>query len=115
VESAAIGLLAGRFAAAQHLGQGLEAPPLTTALGALIGHITGGHLATEEESGSRSFQPMNINYGLLPPLEPPTTGPDGKRLKGKERGFERKRVMSRRALADIDAWLAREALTAKAS
>jgi methylenetetrahydrofolate--tRNA-(uracil-5-)-methyltransferase len=115
VESAAIGLLAGRFAAAQHLGQTLEAPPLTTALGALIGHITGGHLATEEESGSRSFQPMNINYGLLPPLEPPTTGPDGKRLKGKERGFERKRVMSRRALADIDAWLAREALTAKAS
>ena len=65
VESAAIGLLAGRFAAAEHIGQTLDAPPLTTALGALIGHITGGHLATEEESGSRSFQPMNINYGLV--------------------------------------------------
>ncbi len=115
VESAAIGLLAGRFAAAEHIGQTLDAPPLTTALGALIGHITGGHLATEEESGSRSFQPMNINYGLLPPLESPTTGPDGKRLKGKERGFEKKRVMSRRALADLDAWLARDTVTAKAS
>jgi methylenetetrahydrofolate--tRNA-(uracil-5-)-methyltransferase len=116
VESAAIGLLAGRFAAAQQLGQALEAPPPTTALGALIAHITGGHLADGGESGGpRSFQPMNINYGLLPPLEGPTTGPDGKRLKGKERGVEKKRVMSRRALADIDLWLGREAVTAKAS
>jgi methylenetetrahydrofolate--tRNA-(uracil-5-)-methyltransferase len=115
VESAAIGLLAGRFAAAEHIGQTLDAPPLTTALGALIGHITGGHLATEEESGSRSFQPMNINYGLLPPLEAPTTGPDGKRLKGKERGFEKKRVMSRRALADLDAWLGDGVARTKAS
>ena len=54
----------------------------TTALGALIGHITGGHL----DGGKGSFQPMNINYGLLPPLEGPKHGADGKRLPFKERG-----------------------------
>jgi methylenetetrahydrofolate--tRNA-(uracil-5-)-methyltransferase len=105
VESAAIGLLAGRFAAAQQLGNALAAPPSTTALGALIAHITGGHLAGQDGGGPRSFQPMNINYGLLPPLEGPTTGADGKRLKGKERGVEKKRAMSRRALADLGQWL----------
>src|SRR5688572_32199050 len=66
VESAAIGLLAGRFAAAERLGRPLTAPPATTALGALVGHITGGHLSADAElsdgTGSRSFQPMNINY-----------------------------------------------------
>lgn len=103
VESAAIGLLAGRFAAAERKGEPVRPPPPTTALGALIGHITGGHL----ESGAGSFQPMNINYGLLPPLEEtPVAGADGRRLKGKERGMEKKRLMSRRALRDLDAWLA---------
>jgi len=103
VESAAIGLLAGRFAAAERTGQAMRPPPETTALGALLSHITGGHLL---DAGSASFQPMNINYGLLPPLEDtPTAGPDGRRLKGKERGAEKKRVMSRRALRDLDAWL----------
>ncbi|MBN8911710.1 MAG: methylenetetrahydrofolate--tRNA-(uracil(54)-C(5))-methyltransferase (FADH(2)-oxidizing) TrmFO [Rhizobiales bacterium] len=103
VESAAIGLLAGRFAAAERKGQAVRPPPQTTALGALLSHITGGHLL---DAGSASFQPMNINYGLLPPLEhTPTAGPDGRRLKGKERGAEKKRVMSRRALRDLDAWL----------
>jgi methylenetetrahydrofolate--tRNA-(uracil-5-)-methyltransferase len=115
VESAAIGLLAGRFAVAELQGVNATLPPATTAFGALLGHITGGHLADDGEGGPRSFQPMNINYGLLPPLDPPTTGPDGKRLKGKERGVERKRVMSRRALADLDRWLGPEAVRAKAS
>ncbi|MGH6972009.1 MAG: methylenetetrahydrofolate--tRNA-(uracil(54)-C(5))-methyltransferase (FADH(2)-oxidizing) TrmFO, partial [Caulobacteraceae bacterium] len=67
VESAAIGLLAGRLAAAERLGRPLSAPPPTTALGALVAHITGGHLA----SGVGSFQPMNVNYGLFPPIDPP--------------------------------------------
>jgi methylenetetrahydrofolate--tRNA-(uracil-5-)-methyltransferase len=100
VESAAIGLMAGRFAAAQALGQTLEAPPATTALGALISHITGGHL----EGGT--FQPMNINYGLLPPIEPPKFDHEGRKLPLKERGRAKKRLMSVRALADLDAWLA---------
>ena len=67
VESAAIGLLAGRFAAAERLGEPIVAPPPTTAHGALLGHITGGHVETID-AGPRSFQPMNINFGLFPPL-----------------------------------------------
>ncbi|WP_369059145.1 methylenetetrahydrofolate--tRNA-(uracil(54)-C(5))-methyltransferase (FADH(2)-oxidizing) TrmFO [Caulobacter sp. 73W] len=102
VESAAVGLLAGRFAAAQALGKPLSAPPPTTALGALIAHITGGHL----EGGSGSFQPMNINYGLLPPMEAPKVDGDGKKVPVKERGRAKKRLMSIRALQDLDAWLA---------
>ncbi|HXA40631.1 MAG TPA: methylenetetrahydrofolate--tRNA-(uracil(54)-C(5))-methyltransferase (FADH(2)-oxidizing) TrmFO [Phenylobacterium sp.] len=102
VESAAVGLLAGRFAAAERLGRAATPPPATTALGALIGHITGGHL----DAGAGSFQPMNINYGLLPPLEGPKHGPDGKRLPHKERGRAKKRLMGERALADLDAWIA---------
>jgi methylenetetrahydrofolate--tRNA-(uracil-5-)-methyltransferase len=108
VESAAMGLLAGRFAAAEALGQRMDAPPATTALGALLDHITGGHLISEdaERSNARSFQPMNINYGLLPDLKTaPTHDKDGKRLKGPERGREKKRAMSRRALADLAQWL----------
>lgn len=112
VESAAIGLLAGRFAAAERTGRPPGPPPATTALGALLRHITGGHLLASdaENAGGRaasSFQPMNINYGLLPPLdETPTTDADGRRLKGKARGLEKKRLMSRRALGDLDAWRA---------
>ena len=82
VESAAIGLVAGRFAA----GQGAPPPP-ETALGALLGHITGG-------GDAATFQPMNVNFGLFPPL----AGRVGKR--------ERKRAYSSRALAAVDAWLA---------
>ncbi len=103
VESAAIGLLAGRFAAAERLGQASVAPPDTTALGALIGHITGGHLS--EDGSTRSFQPMNINFGLFPPIEVPKT--PGVRLRGKEKTRARKRAMSARALADIDSWIGR--------
>jgi methylenetetrahydrofolate--tRNA-(uracil-5-)-methyltransferase len=65
VESAAIGLVAGRLAAAERLGAPIATPPPTTALGALVAHITGGHLP----AGRGSFQPMNINYGLLPPVD----------------------------------------------
>ncbi len=99
VESAAIGLLAGRLAAAERLGRPLETPPTTTALGALVAHITGGHL----EGGS--FQPMNINYGLLPPMEGPRKDEAGKKLSPPERGRAKKRLMSLRALADLEAWL----------
>jgi methylenetetrahydrofolate--tRNA-(uracil-5-)-methyltransferase len=100
VESAAIGLLAGRFAAAERQGQTPVAPPATTALGALLAHITGGHL----EAGARSFQPMNINYGLLPPMEAPARAEDGGRFLRGERGRAKKRAMSLRALADLEAW-----------
>ena len=104
VESAAVGLLAGRFAAAERLGRDAVIPPPTTALGALIGHITGGHL----DAGKGSFQPMNINYGLLPPLEGPKHGDDGKRLPHKERGRAKKRLVGERALADLDGWIGGE-------
>ncbi|WP_288194475.1 methylenetetrahydrofolate--tRNA-(uracil(54)-C(5))-methyltransferase (FADH(2)-oxidizing) TrmFO [uncultured Phyllobacterium sp.] len=103
VESAAIGLLAGRFAAAERLGHVLTPPPLTTAFGALLGHITGGHIVSDEEPGKRSFQPMNVNFGLFPPIEAPKS--EGKRLRGKEKTNAKKRAMSARALADCRAWL----------
>src|ERR1041384_1801192 len=67
VESAAIAMRGGRFAAAERLGEPLTAPPPTTAHGALLGHITGGHIETID-AGPRSFQPMNVNFGLFPPL-----------------------------------------------
>jgi methylenetetrahydrofolate--tRNA-(uracil-5-)-methyltransferase len=102
VESAAVGLLAGRFAAAERQGRPLPPPPPTTALGALIAHITGGHL----EGGAGSFQPMNINYGLLPPLPTPKRDADGRPIPLKERGRAKKRLMSERALADLEGWLA---------
>ncbi|MGV2818032.1 methylenetetrahydrofolate--tRNA-(uracil(54)-C(5))-methyltransferase (FADH(2)-oxidizing) TrmFO [Phyllobacterium sp. SL163] len=103
VESAAIGLLAGRFAAAERLGHTLTPPPLTTAFGALLGHITGGHIVSDEEPGKRSFQPMNVNFGLFPPIEAPKS--EGKRLRGKEKTNAKKRAMSARALADCRTWL----------
>jgi methylenetetrahydrofolate--tRNA-(uracil-5-)-methyltransferase len=106
VESAAMGILAGRFAAAERRGETMPPPPATTALGALLNHITGGHLVADEgDSRSRSFQPMNINFGLIPDLDAPTHDKDGKKIKGKERGFAKKRAQSKRALADLDAWL----------
>ena len=86
VESAAMGLLAGRFAAAERLGAALPAPPATTALGALLGHITGGAAAD-------SFQPMNVNFGLFPPLD------------GKVNKKMRRPAMSARALEDLAGWL----------
>jgi methylenetetrahydrofolate--tRNA-(uracil-5-)-methyltransferase len=102
VESAGIGLLAGRFAAAERLGKLTSPPPPTTALGALLDHITGGHLSSG--GASRSFQPMNVNFGLFPPLP----APEPKQAKG-ERGSKtlaRKHALALRALADLDRWLA---------
>ncbi|WP_018427693.1 methylenetetrahydrofolate--tRNA-(uracil(54)-C(5))-methyltransferase (FADH(2)-oxidizing) TrmFO [Hoeflea sp. 108] len=103
VESAAIGLLAGRFAAAERLGHQMTPPPVTTAFGALLNHITGGHLVSHDEPGKRSFQPMNVNFGLFPEIEAPKV--DGKRLRGKEKTVAKKKAMTGRALADCRAWL----------
>jgi methylenetetrahydrofolate--tRNA-(uracil-5-)-methyltransferase len=111
VESAAIGLLAGQAAAAERLGVRWLPPPPTTALGALLGHITGGHLASDGE-GARSFQPMNINFGLFPALPAPTEAAAGRPSKGKARGAARKRLLADRALADLDCWLAMPRSTA---
>jgi len=93
VESAAIGLLCGRFAAAEILGETPAAPPRTSALGALLAHITVG-------ADARTFQPMNINFGLFPGF----AGDDGPK-KQRLRGRERKHALSARALADLAAWL----------
>jgi methylenetetrahydrofolate--tRNA-(uracil-5-)-methyltransferase len=88
VESAAIGLLAGRFAAAEVLGRAAVPPPPTTAFGALLGHITGG-------ADAKTFQPMNVNFGLFPEF------PKSAKIRGKDR----KQAMSRRALEDLAMWL----------
>ena len=108
VELAAIGLLAGRFAAAERLGDAPRLPPPTTAHGALIGHITGGHIETID-AGPRSFQPMNVNFGLFPPLgyepAPSNARPGGGATLG-PRNFNKKHALCERALADLDAWIA---------
>ncbi|MBI5263162.1 MAG: methylenetetrahydrofolate--tRNA-(uracil(54)-C(5))-methyltransferase (FADH(2)-oxidizing) TrmFO [Bradyrhizobium sp.] len=106
VESASVGLIAGLYAAADARGETLASPPPTTALGSLLGHITGGHIETIEP-GTRSFQPMNINFGLFPPLErAPTKKPDGTRLRGNEKTIAKRQAISARALADLDRWIA---------
>src|SRR5205085_35656 len=91
VESAAIGLLTGRFAAADALGQHISLPPDTTALGALLAHITRG-------ADAKTFQPMNINFGLFPPL-----------ADERARGKDRKKLMAHRAIADLETWLGHRA------
>jgi methylenetetrahydrofolate--tRNA-(uracil-5-)-methyltransferase len=106
VESASIGLIAGLYAASDALGKQLSPPPATTALGSLLNHITGGHIETIEQ-GSRSFQPMNINFGLFPPLtQAPTRKADGTRLRGNEKTVAKKQAISARALSDLDGWIA---------
>jgi len=108
VESAAVGLLAGRFAAAERLGRLLMPPPPTTAHGALLAHITAGHIETAacaQTAGARSYQPMNVNFGLFPPLAHPLRGEQGQRLRGSEKGLAKKRAFTRRALADIARWI----------
>jgi methylenetetrahydrofolate--tRNA-(uracil-5-)-methyltransferase len=105
VESAAIGLVAGRFAAAERLGRPLAPPPPTTAVGALLNHIAGGHIEAIE-AGPRSFQPMNVNFGLFPPIKGPRVDEDGERLNGPERGLARKRALSARAEANLAQWIA---------
>ena len=98
VESAAVGLMAGRFAAAQIKGIDISPPPQTTAHGALLHHITG-------QANYETFQPMNINFGLFPPLEQNnfSISPNGKKKKIK--GKEKKKLLSDRALRDIKKWL----------
>ncbi len=86
IESAAIGMLAGRFAAAEALGQPLPSPPPTTSLGAILAHITGS--ATAE-----TFQPMNVNFGLFPEIA------------GKFGGRDRKLALAQRGKKDLQAWL----------
>jgi methylenetetrahydrofolate--tRNA-(uracil-5-)-methyltransferase len=106
VESAAIGLLAGRFAAAERLGEQALLPPPTTAIGSLIGHITGGHIETIDE-GPSLFQPMNVNFGLFPPLtRTPSKHTNGNRLHGPAKAIAKKRALCARALHDLEAWLA---------
>ena len=94
VESAAVGLMTGRFAAAERQGLAPVAPPATTAMGALLGHITGG-------ADAATFQPMNVNFGLFPPID------------GAFRGKERKQALSARALRDFDQWIAPTPLAAE--
>lgn len=107
VESAAIGLIAGRFAASERHGRKLSPPPPTTSLGALLSHITGGHLSADGEGSARSFQPMNVNFGLFPPIAAPSS-PRGKGPRS-SKGFERKRALAVRALTDLEGWLKRPA------
>jgi len=97
VESAAIGLLAGRFIACERQGRIPDAPPATTALGALLGHITAG-------ADARTFQPMNINFGLLPPMAELAGGRKGR--------IARKPALAARALDDLERWLAATRLAA---
>ncbi|MEP7174057.1 MAG: methylenetetrahydrofolate--tRNA-(uracil(54)-C(5))-methyltransferase (FADH(2)-oxidizing) TrmFO [Aestuariivirga sp.] len=103
VESAAMGLMAGRMAAAERRGEGFAVPPATTAHGALINHITGGHIETTDK-GTGSFQPMNVNFGLFPPVDAPKRV-EGKRLDHTEKAAARKRAYTSRAKADFAAWL----------
>jgi methylenetetrahydrofolate--tRNA-(uracil-5-)-methyltransferase len=89
VESAAIGLIAARFAAAEYKGEELVPPPAETALGALLGHITGG-------ADAESFQPMNVNFGLMPPIP------------GRSKKADRKKMYTDRARQKLAEWLERE-------
>jgi methylenetetrahydrofolate--tRNA-(uracil-5-)-methyltransferase len=86
VESAAIGLMAGRFAAAELAGRDLSPPPPETALGALLGHITGG-------AEAETYQPMNVNFGLFPPIE------------GRTKKADRKKMYTTRARAALAEWM----------
>ena len=95
VESASVGLMTGRFAAMERLGITPETPDITTAMGALLSHITGG-------GNAATFQPMNVNFGLFPPYE--LSDEEKKGLKGKERGRAKKKAMAGRALNALTAW-----------
>jgi methylenetetrahydrofolate--tRNA-(uracil-5-)-methyltransferase len=106
IESAAIGLYTGRLAAADRLGLDPAPLPQTTAMGALLAHITGGHISHDIiASGSRSFQPMNINFGLFPDIEF-SNQIDGRRARGREKRRLKRTAICHRALDDMDQWLA---------
>ena len=103
VESAAVGLIAGLMAATEARGGKAQTPPATTAIGALLNHITGGHIETID-AGPPSFQPMNVNFGLFPPIETAVKSADGKRLRGPEKSVARKRLLTGRAKTAMDGW-----------
>jgi methylenetetrahydrofolate--tRNA-(uracil-5-)-methyltransferase len=103
VESASVGLMAGRFAVCDALGITCDIPPVETAFGALLEHITGG-------AESATFQPMNINFGLFPPI-PLKILENGKKKKVK--GRDRKKAMSDRALIALKDWQSKNALDNK--
>jgi methylenetetrahydrofolate--tRNA-(uracil-5-)-methyltransferase len=103
VESAAVGLMAGRFAAAERRGDIVTPPPPTTAHGALLNHITGGHIETID-AGPRSYQPMNVNFGLFPPFAL-ALAENGKRLRGPAKALARKQALCHRALDDLEQWI----------
>lgn len=116
VESAAMGLMAGRMAAAELAGRKLPPPPPTTAHGSLISHISGGHLSDDSgdmTSKARSFQPMNVNFGLFPEVEVPRDE-HGKRLRGKAKKPARQLAYTTRAKSDFAGWLAAHARRAAA-
>ena len=103
VESAAVGLITGRLAAADARGETMATPPITTALGALVAHITGGHIEAESYSGARSFQPMNVNFGLFPEVE--IVKPEGAgRWRGNDKTIAKRKAITSRALEDLKAW-----------
>jgi methylenetetrahydrofolate--tRNA-(uracil-5-)-methyltransferase len=106
VESAAVGLLAARFAAAERQGETIAPPPPTTAHGALLAHITGGHIETID-AGPSSFQPMNVNFGLFPPFtETVTYDKEGRKHgRGSAKNQAKKSAMSERALNDLARWI----------
>jgi methylenetetrahydrofolate--tRNA-(uracil-5-)-methyltransferase len=104
VESAAIGLAAGRMAAAERKGEAFPPLPPTTALGALINHITGGHIEIID-AGTPSFQPMNVNFGLFPPMAGQA---QGEKTRGAEKGRARKAAISLRAARDLDGWMSQD-------
>ena len=103
VESAAVGLIAGLMAAASRRGEHFVLPPATTAIGALLNHITGGHIETID-AGPPSFQPMNVNFGLFPPLDAAPRSETGKKLRGTEKAQANKRAMSLRAEEALEKW-----------
>jgi methylenetetrahydrofolate--tRNA-(uracil-5-)-methyltransferase len=115
VESAAVGLMAGRFAAAERRSEPVSLPPPTSAHGALLAHITGGHIETID-NGPSSFQPMNINFGLFPPLtEAPAfdrKSPLGRRA---PKALAKKSALTRRALADLQTWIEKQPHTQQAA
>lgn len=112
VESAAVGLLAGRFAAAERRGETLTLPPATTAHGAILSHITGGHIETLD-AGPSSFQPMNVNFGLFPPLtQEPVFDRKSPLGRAKARAMAKKSALTRRALADLATWIGTQAQAA---
>jgi len=92
VESAAVGILAARFAAAEFRGDALQSPPPETAIGALLAHITGG-------ADAETFQPMNVNFGLMPPPE------------GRQKRADRKKAYTDRARTKLAEWLQQMRIT----